>query len=108
MQSAGYLTSFANSFHTANPGRERKGDSVDLTILIPLLVLGLISLFALYLLPKIWRWEADIQRPEATEKWWPFGAALREGFVRGLPTGILAANALTVVGVLTLVEAGAT
>ncbi|HEX7743838.1 MAG TPA: hypothetical protein VF462_01060 [Micromonosporaceae bacterium] len=77
---------------------------MNLKLFIPLLVLALISLSALFLLPKIWRTEADVQRPEATEKWWPFGEALRESFVRGLPVGILAANALTVTGVLVLVE----
>jgi hypothetical protein len=77
---------------------------MNLGLLVPVLILAPICLGALALLPKIWRAKADIQRPEATEKWWPFGEALRESFVRGMPVGILACTALTVSMALTLVE----
>jgi hypothetical protein len=52
----------------------------------------------------MWRFKADIQRTEATKKWWPFGEAMRYGFVRGMPVGILAGTALTVSIALVLVE----
>jgi hypothetical protein len=77
---------------------------VNLGLLIPFLVLAPMSLGALWMLPKIWRLEADVQRPEATKKRWPFGEALRESFIRGLPTGILACTALTASIGLTLLE----
>jgi len=77
---------------------------MNLGLLVPVLILAPICLGALALLPKIWRLKADIQRPEATEKWWPFGEAVRESFIRGLPVGILACTALTASMALTVVE----
>lgn len=77
---------------------------MNLRLLIPALLLTPICLIALWQVPKIWRMKADIQRPEATKKWWPFSEALREGFLRGLPVGILAGTALTASMALTAVE----
>ena len=77
---------------------------MDLGLLIPVFILAPLCLIALWQLPKIWRSEADIQRAEATEKWWPFGEAVRYGFIRGMPVGILAGTALTVSMALVLVE----
>lgn len=65
--------------------------NLDVRHLVVLIIFGLVVGIALILLPKVWRMEADVQRDEATKKWWPFGEALREGFVRSLPVGILAA-----------------
>jgi hypothetical protein len=77
---------------------------MDLGLLIPVLVLAPLCLIALWQLPKMWRFKADIERTEATKQWWPFGEALRHGFVRGMPVGILAATALTASMTLVLVE----
>lgn len=77
---------------------------MDLGLLIPVLVLAPLCLIALWQLPKMWRFRADIERTEATKQWWPFGEALRHGFVRGMPVGILAATALTASMTLVLVE----
>jgi hypothetical protein len=64
---------------------------LDVRHLVVLIVLGLIVAVALALLPKVWRMEADIQKDEATARWWPFGDALRAGFLRSLPTGVVSA-----------------
>jgi hypothetical protein len=77
---------------------------MNLGLLIPVLGLAPLCLIALWQLPKMWRFNADIQRTEATKQWWPLGEALRHGFVRGMPVGILAGTALTVSMALVLVE----
>jgi hypothetical protein len=63
---------------------------VDRELLVVIVLLGLLVLGCLYLLPKLWRSKADIQREEATKKWWPFSEAFREGFVRSIPAAIFA------------------
>lgn len=63
---------------------------VDTGLLVVIVLLGLLVLGGLALLPKLWRSEADIQKEEATKKWWPFGEAFREGFLRSIPAAILA------------------
>lgn len=64
--------------------------SVDTELVVAIVLLGLLVLGCLVLLPKLWRSKADIQRSEATAKWWPFSEALREGFVRSIPAAVLA------------------
>ncbi|GAA1595377.1 hypothetical protein GCM10009789_56740 [Kribbella sancticallisti] len=64
--------------------------TVDVGLLVVIVLLGLLVLGALYLMPKLWRSKADIQKDEATAKWWPFGEAFRAGFVRSIPAAVLA------------------
>jgi fumarate reductase subunit C len=64
--------------------------NVDTGLLVVIVLLGLLVLGSLYLLPKLWRSEADIQKREATAKWWPFSEAFRAGFVRSIPAAVVA------------------
>jgi predicted lysophospholipase L1 biosynthesis ABC-type transport system permease subunit len=73
-------------------------------MVIPTLLLTPMCVIALWQIPKIWRLEADIPVPEVTEKWWPFGEAVREGFLRALPVGILSGTALTACMALKILE----
>jgi uncharacterized membrane protein len=63
---------------------------MDVGHLVVIILFGVITVAALFFLPQVWRVEADVQKPEAT-KYWPFGEALRAGFLRALPVGIIAA-----------------
>lgn len=64
---------------------------LDVSYLIAVIISGLIVGGALFLLPQVWRMEAAVQREHATKGWWPFGEALRAGFLRSLPVGAIAA-----------------
>ena len=61
---------------------------MDVGHLVVIIVLGVITAIGLVLLPQVWRMEAAVQRPEATKEL-PFGDALRAGFVRGIPVGVV-------------------
>ena len=63
---------------------------MDVGHLVVIIGFGVITVAALFFLPQVWRVEADVPKPEAT-KYWPFGEALRAGFLRALPVGIIAA-----------------
>jgi hypothetical protein len=63
---------------------------VDVGLVVVIVLLGLLVLGSLYLLPKLWRSQADIQKEEATARWWPFSEAFRAGFLRSIPAAIFA------------------
>lgn len=62
--------------------------TVDTGLLVAIVLLGLLVLGSLVLMPKLWRSEADIQKEEATAKWWPFSEAFRAGFIRSIPAAV--------------------
>lgn len=61
---------------------------MDVGHLVVIIGLGVIVVIGVILLPQVWRMEADVQRPEATE-WLPLGEALRAGFVRSIPVAVV-------------------
>ena len=77
---------------------------LDVRHLVVTILFGLITGGGIFLLPKLWRLEADIQKEEATKRWWPFSEALREGFIRSLPAAIITCTLLELAGIASFFE----
>ena len=77
---------------------------LDVRHLVVTIVFGFIVVVAASQLPKLWRMEADVQKYEATARWWPFGEALRAGFVRSIPAAIIVCALLELAAVASLFE----
>ena len=80
-----------------------KDSHLDVRLLVGLVLVGAIAVGGLWLMPKLWRMEADVHKEEAT-RWWPFGEALREGFLRSIPVAIIMCLFLELGGLATLFE----
>jgi hypothetical protein len=77
---------------------------LDVSLLVGLVLFGIVTVGGLWLMPQLWRMEADIHKEEATARWWPFGEALREGFLRSIPVAVIACLFLELGGIATLFE----
>lgn len=80
-----------------------KDSYLDVRLLVGLVLGGPIVVGGLWLMPQLWRMEADVHKEEAT-RWWPFGEALREGFLRSIPVAIIMCLFLELGGIATLFE----
>lgn len=76
---------------------------LDVRALVGVALLGPGVLIGLWIMPKLWRMEADIHREDAT-RWWPFGEALRAGFLRSIPVDVITCLFLEMGGIATLFE----
>ena len=77
---------------------------LDIRHLVVTIVFGLITGGGIFLLPKIWRLEADIQKEEATKRWWPLSEAMRQAFVRSLPVAVITCAMLELASIASLFE----
>ncbi len=67
---------------------------MSLAAMISLAILAVFLIIAVAQLPKYWRGELVDLHHEGTKRWWPFGEAVRRGFIRGLHIGVAAIVAL--------------
>lgn len=76
---------------------------LDVRALVVVVLFGPAVLVGLWIMPKLWRMEADIHKEEAT-RWWPFGEALRAGFLRSIPVDVITCLFLELGAIATLFE----
>jgi hypothetical protein len=81
-----------------------KDSYLDVRLLVGLVLVGIGTVGGLWLMPQLWRMEADVHKEEATARWWPFGEALREGFLRSIPVAVIMCLFLELGGIANLFE----